>query len=650
MLHKSSADNVQAPKVCDPHEGYNFFYCKNCKAALCENCKQGHVEAGHNISDAASYAFKFKERIAKFKSDHVNEINLGEVKLKKYQLEVQNTIERALLGFDLRIANYLKIIRDKMGRRKDKLYGEFIDILKKLGEEVKCNEYNEELGKIGSIIENIDQSKISQLKKKDLHKKYTDKKEQMNNLFRQGRKTLEKSKSFVRDCKEMEETFKMYEQATLNNLTKIYEKEILKIKECEIRLNDRLQELQRETDKYSQVLQESQNILREKQSLEKEVQALEDHRRDLIPDIDSLKARLLAIKRNIEELEEENKSKQIQSNTLDSLIAQKKMKMKSVDTLDGEERKKLGIVVEMDYNQVKLAFDSHMLYIFDQKLITLFVYNFTLKFIFKFNVRDFKIASNCSCVQVGDDFYVSGGFDTYNVQFSKSTQKISFKSEQDLSTEKKAEMSMGKSQHKLVMLNLSYIYSLGGKSKDKKFLNMCERYDMNNNKWENGPALSEAKLNVGATSMNGCAIYAFGGFKGVYCATIEVLDLNTDSKDKNKWKAIKLGNANGWAARNEVGCFQCSDREILVFGGIDITGGCNDEIFKFDVKDKTIAKTAWRLSKKEWFTMATPVRIKDDVYVAGFFGNEIHMYSPNDSDPNASVWSMATTKDWKCNV
>jgi len=64
-------------------------------------------------------------------------------------------------------------------------------------------------------------------------------------------------------------------------------------------------------------------------------------------------------------------------------------------------------------------------------------------------------------------------------------------------------MLIPKTKHKMVSLNYRHIYCIGGKSKDKKFLNSCERYDIEENKWEQAPVLNEAKLNVGAVAVNG---------------------------------------------------------------------------------------------------------------------------------------------------
>jgi len=642
--------------VCSPHEGYNYFHCKSCRTVLCENCKSSHVEANHKISDAASYAFRFKERITKYKNDYINEVHIGEVKLRKYQLEIQNTIERTLLAFDLKIAGFLKMIRYKTEKRKTELYKELEDTLKKLNEEVKCNEYNEELDKIGIVVENIDQSRISDLNKNDLKKKFKDKKEKMNSLFRQGKRTSEKAKSFVLDCKEIEEIFKMYEQTTVNNLAKTYENEIANIKECEIKLHEKSQELRRENEKQVQIRQQNEAITRERTNLEEAVKELQQEKAKLNGEIDKLNTRFLATKKSVEMLEEENKRKQEQLEVLSSLITEKKEDIKRGRDGDGikqEAAKKPESSKEVSYKEVKAVFDSTMLYIFDQKLTTLFLYHLVQKTVYKFNVIEYKIASNCGCVQIGDSFFVSGGFDTFNVQFSKRLLKLNLMEEekQKLSAQWKKDMSVGKSQHKLVMLDLRYFYSLGGKSKEKKFLNTCERYDRNEDKWEPAPNLTEPKLNIGATSINGSAIFAFGGFKGVYCGTIEVLDLN-DPKDKGKWKAVKVTNASGWAARGEVGCFQCSDKEIYVFGGIDQTGECNDEIIKFNAKEKVVSKTLWKLAKKEWFTMATPVRFNDKVLIAGFFGSDIHSFSEaeaNTNPPSGSPWTLVDLKEWKLN-
>eukprot|EP00826_Nyctotherus_ovalis_P010918 TRINITY_DN12848_c0_g9_i1.p1 TRINITY_DN12848_c0_g9~~TRINITY_DN12848_c0_g9_i1.p1 ORF type:complete len:475 (+),score=105.32 TRINITY_DN12848_c0_g9_i1:274-1698(+) len=453
---------------------------------------------------------------------------MNEQVLRKCEVEIRNAAERAMLRFDLRVAGFLKRIRERMGKRKAELCEGMKEVYERLEQEAKCKEYDDELDNVRGVIEGNDQFRIYYLSKKDLKAKSKSKNKQVKSLFQQGKNMLEKSKAFIQDCREIEEVFELYEQGTANKLARIYGKRLTQIKKCELELQEKSQNLKRECDKYNEALRGSQKIINYNKALENNIKKLEEEKEHLIETLEALTPKVEWLTSNFEAKKAEALYQQERLNYLEDLIAKRKEEIRgleSSETTRKEETKKL-VTNKMDYKSIEMVYNSNVFFVVDPKLTTLLAYRFDSKSALKYDVAKCEISAGCDCVQICNELYVSGGFNFHKVLYSKNLLKISIHHDKQLNTERKADMPAGKSQHKLVMLNLAFIYCIGGKSLGKNYLNTCERYDVSSNKWETAPSLNEAKRNVGATAVGGCAIYVFGGIHKARSAVVEVLELS----------------------------------------------------------------------------------------------------------------------------
>jgi hypothetical protein len=432
------------------------------------------------------------------------------------------------------------------------------------------------------------------------------------------------------------------------------EKNIMEVKEYEVKLNEQSQKLKREKAKYMEAIKEIQIIMKQSIELQDGVRKLERRRDTLKAESEEIASKIgwldksLAEKNSkLDEITKEVLDKQKCLLHLETYLIKKKEEMKRLETVvnNKTEVQNTGIT-KMDYKLIEMLFNSALIYVLTPKLTTLFVYHFDLKTIFKHKLIGCGIAAGCGCVQVGNDFYISGGRNVSKMKCSKSLLKINLVQLQRVNAEKRAKMMIAKSQHKLVMLNLVFIYSLGGKTIENNSLSICERYNVNNNKWEYGPSLNEAKKDIGAAAVNGCLIYVFGGMQKQRSATIELLEINNNTTDK--WKIIKVI-AKEWTARTDAGCFQCSDNEILVFGGIDESNICCNQIFTFSINEGTMVKSPWRLCTKDFFRMSSSVRVKEGVCISGLSESSIHLYSSviAATTSSESPWTILDTKEWQ---
>ena len=237
-------------------------------------------------------------------------------------------------------------------------------------------------------------------------------------------------------------------------------------------------------------------------------------------------------------------------------------------------------------------------------------------------MKDANIFDNFCAIQIRDEFLISGGFHPINIEYSKKTIKISLEDLKEIKIDKKADMILAKALHKLVMVDIKTIYSLGGKADGKKYIKKCERYNVDENKWEPAPDLTEGKFSISATSLKETFIFVFCGNKGAISNVIE--SLNTKEK-REKWKVFKLLNTGSWALRSEIGCYHWGDNQILLFGGIQKHSGCTDEVHIFDVEKKTITEQTQKMQKKEWFLRVSPISLLDgSICIIGHFAKDIH--------------------------
>eukprot|EP01022_Parablepharisma_sp_SALTPOND_P024143 TRINITY_DN530_c0_g3_i1.p2 TRINITY_DN530_c0_g3~~TRINITY_DN530_c0_g3_i1.p2 ORF type:complete len:682 (+),score=76.35 TRINITY_DN530_c0_g3_i1:3879-5924(+) len=633
----SISDDLET--TCSSHKGRSFSYCRSCKSILCEECSSSHVDNKHEIKDARTIALKYKDRVIQYNDELSNQIKAGTLWLQKYQLETQSATEKVVVDLEAGLSAFMKLIRDEALARENGIHEEISGILKALEREALCSDYNQELEIIEKAITDKDQSQIFLLKKESIGEKYKVKKGQISGLLQNAMKTKEKLQGFIRDCKETLDIFHMWGNNSTARLMEVYERKISEIKECEDRLYEKTQQLYRQLEKNTQIVLENTILVSEKTDLKNSIKALKMHQDELTSRIEVLRDSCVEMERKTNILAHNVADKKSEIQNLESVIKSKQELLSNLSKqlITGPQK---AAIESINYKEMQLLLQSNVIYIFDQKSCVLFIYHFDMKRPLMVKAAEYGIPSNHDSVQIRNDLYITGGFDTAQMQFSKSTLKVSFIDMENVKKEPKANMLLPKSQHKLVMLDARTIYSLGGKSKDKKFLSYCEKYNMEQDKWESAPSLNESKLNIAATAFNGTFIYAFGGFKGTYSNAIEFLNA---AKPGEKWRTLKLASCGGWIGKDEAGCFQTSEKEILIFGGIDGSAGCTDDVFILNIEKRVVTKHSKKLCKKEWFTMRTPVRLANGtVCIAGYFANDIHIYKNENM-----TWTLLEEKDWK---
>eukprot|EP00826_Nyctotherus_ovalis_P051091 TRINITY_DN6368_c0_g1_i2.p1 TRINITY_DN6368_c0_g1~~TRINITY_DN6368_c0_g1_i2.p1 ORF type:complete len:322 (-),score=97.88 TRINITY_DN6368_c0_g1_i2:105-1070(-) len=281
--------------------------------------------------------------------------------------------------------------------------------------------------------------------------------------------------------------------------------------------------------------------------------------------------------------------------------------------------------IAITFEEYSLLHQSNVIYIHSQTKLTFQVYHFESRRFASLNFGMLKSLSSYAFVQVRDDLFVSGGFDSVKIHFSGSLVKVTYKNLEDVTLSSKANMLIAKTRHKMVLLNLKMIYCIGGKSKDKRYLSHCERYDIEENKWEVAPPLNEGRINLGVVSVNGLKIYVFGGYNGSKMTSIEALSVTAK---KSKWSTVKLAGSKGWSGKEDLGCLQVNDYQVLIFGGIKDSIGCETNVFLFDLVSNKMELQDWTLERKDWFSNGSPVKLKGSALcMAGSFMGDVHVLS-----------------------
>ena len=225
---------------------------------------------------------------------------------------------------------------------------------------------------------------------------------------------------------------------------------------------------------------------------------------------------------------------------------------------------------------------------------------------------------SCSYCNYDKKLYISGGYiDNNNTQIpSKKLIVIDlFKLNQEGNNSWIYElqaMNYPKYNHSMIGFN-GYIYSIGGENSD-----IVERYDINNNKWE------ELNHMIKSRSFPNLFIYenflyAFFGKEGdEYLKNIE--RLNLDNASSSSWELVLFENPNDVDTRI-YGCGLYQVDELIYFFGGKRLEQDTDEIFFINMKERTIDRTDAKLKWKESFRENTLfpfgnklVQISDEKY------------------------------------
>eukprot|EP00826_Nyctotherus_ovalis_P003859 TRINITY_DN10798_c0_g6_i1.p1 TRINITY_DN10798_c0_g6~~TRINITY_DN10798_c0_g6_i1.p1 ORF type:complete len:642 (-),score=168.52 TRINITY_DN10798_c0_g6_i1:187-2112(-) len=609
--------------ICSSHEGSQFFYCSTCKVMLCSNCLSPHQSEGHIIENAEEFATGHKGLVENYKKVLANDLAQKVILVNNYKVEMDKHVDKVFATFDQKVKAAFNAIRNEVMKRKSGLSSELNGILIFLKQQGNMDEFNDELNAIDKILKEKEEATLVLLKKDETSKKFDSKKQVIERAKDLVGAIEDKIRNYINGCKEIVETLEICNFSSIAGLKKEYDAQINKIRSSDARLREVATQLHNQIKYYSQVeieikaLNEEKNLLKEKsKELDIKCKRLDLHLSTTKKNIEEGKGILERLEANIIE-------KKSELQYLASTQEERKGQLENL-TIKIQNLHRTSPGVEMPFKEFASLSQASILYINVHKDTVFHVYHLGLKRSTSFELGKFGVSENCAFVQFKSDLYVSGGLDLLSAVFSANLIKATFNSMEDISLAGKAQMLLPKASHRMILVNYRHIYCIGGKTKEKKFINTCERYDVEDDRWEPAPTLNEAKLNVGVTAVDGVKVFVFGGYKGSYTSAVEML--NT-ALPKPKWVVVKLAGAKGWTGREEVGCVQVSEEKVLVFGGRKNTAGCNDNVFLFDLARNRFDMQEWKLSKKDWFDSGAVIRFQEDmICTPGLFRGDIHIF------------------------
>lgn len=624
--------------ICSFHEGREFFHCSTCKAILCSNCLAPHQSEEHIVETAEEFAAGHRELVENYKKSLANELAQKVMLVNNYKVEMDKHVDKVFATFDQKVKAAFNTIRNDVMKRKSGLTSELNGVLIFLKQQGSMDEFNNELNAIDRIIKNKEEATLVALKRDETSKKFDSKRQATEGVKSSIKAIEDKIRNYISDCKGIVETLEICNFSSIAGLRKEYDEQVSRIKSSDARLKETLAQLHNRIECYSRVeleikaLNEEKSLLKEKlNELEIKCKRLDQHLSTIRKNIEEEKEVLERVEANIIEKKSE----------LQYLASAQEERKGQLETLAAKIQTlhKTSPGVEMPFKEFASLFQASVLYTNTRKDAEFHVHHMALKSCATFELRKFGVFENCASVQFKNDLFAAGGLDLLNALFSPSLVKATFNSMDDIHFAGKAQMLLPKASHRMVLVNYRHIYCIGGKTKEKKFINTCERYDIEDDRWEPAPALNEPKFNVGVAAVDGIKVFVFGGYKGSYTSAVEML--NT-ALPKPKWTVVKVAGAKGWVGREEVGCVQVSEEKVMVFGGRKNTMGCNDNVFLFDLVKNRLDMQEWKLSKKDWFDSGAVIRFQEDmICTPGLFKGDIHIFFSK-----KMTWGTADVELW----
>jgi len=629
--------------ICDLHKGSVLLFCFQCKVIVCNECLEDHNKNGHKTQTLSNIAFEYQNCISKYKE----EVSVSVIKkltfLRNYKEEIIANIKVATVNLKKRINLLLEQLHSHLQQQEKSIEDKLNTILENLEQQSLCSEFDSDLRIVENITSQANQIEIINITTKTLDDKHKYKQSVIQHLEQDIHILKTNADKLINDCKDKEQLLKFNNQYLFNILSKIQLDQIKIIQEYELTMQEIVEEVKAKKEESIRFREEVELLIKEKYRLKEKIEALNKENKELREKVMALNEFMVGLGNNVERLNEEIKRLQTEINSYESIKKEKeelyirvseKFNHKILD-----ESTKIAELGDLPFKEIDELSNSSILYVFDIKFHTLMLYNFSAKNYVSIPTKDYGICSNCGSVQVYDDLYIAGGFDIASLRFSRCTVKISLIGLEKVIKEQKKDMLLGKSQHKLITIDRKTLYSIGGKSRNVDYVSECERYNIEENKWDLAPNLNEAKINVAAIPFNNHLIYVFGGNKGKVTNTTELLDTRNLSCG---WKILKLNGQTNGIAKEEAGCFQISIDQILIFGGVEEKTGSTDEVYIVNVSTCQIMKSKSRLCKKEWFAMRTPIRtIEGLIFIPGNFNLDFHIY-----DKKSMGWSIIEENAW----
>ncbi len=630
--------------TCATHKGKQFSYCRSCKLVVCEDCSSRHVERKHDVRDAATIANECRTKIQTYRGEAVNQTKEEIVRLSNLQDDVQAAANKSIAELISALDKFVVSIREKALEHKRELEGAIAGLIESLSREALCSEYDSDLALAEKVLkQGAEQEELRQLRKAKTKEKYNVKKKTIEALLHGKETIVQRQETFLRNCRDTVDMLLLWERYSAGHLSVFHQQKMLEIQECDEALIMRGQLIGEKLRTNTELMAGNRALVLEKCELNERIEALRTREAGLRSKVAALEIHCNEVLPKVHILEQTVKDRREEISNLNGVIkvreeALKKPLAYAFPSLVPHAAQGPGTSGLVSFQHEQILLQSKLIFIYEPKTAFMNVYHLEMKKSFSISAADLNIVPGHDSVQVKNDLYVTGGYDPKSKQYEKAAFVISMVNTETLTREHKAEMQLAKSQHKLVLLDTDTIYSLGGRSKDKKQIGFCEKYSISADQWVKAPAMNESKVDVAATSFNGCEIYVFGGSKGYPTNTIEQLKTKSD----DAWRIVKLASNGGWSGRNNAGCFQVSPNEVLIFGGSDTSAASSDDSFVYNVAQKVISKSSRRLGKKEQFAMCSPVRYGGMMHVVGFFEKDIHVYSME-----KQTWAMIDSKIWQ---
>jgi hypothetical protein len=165
------------------------------------------------------------------------------------------------------------------------------------------------------------------------------------------------------------------------------------------------------------------------------------------------------------------------------------------------------------------------------------------------------------------------------------------------------------------------IYVIGGNDA-KNFYKNCEYYDVGIDRWIRMDELNIARDSAACCMFNSKFIYVFSGrikFNPKEITDVcEIFDV-----ENNKWDKIVLGSSSNWVPCDLAMAYQVNSSSILIFGGFDKQNRTNST-FVFNTNKNTIEKSSNLPTVGSFSTMV--FHIEDYLFTVGWNNTKKNLY------------------------
>lgn len=165
-------------------------------------------------------------------------------------------------------------------------------------------------------------------------------------------------------------------------------------------------------------------------------------------------------------------------------------------------------------------------------------------------------------------------------------------------------------------------FSIGGKD-PSGYLNFCDKYVINADKWVRLKPISVPRGNVSLCVFNCRTIYCIGGHCASFNDTFESLDTTSEG---NKWAVINLAKREKFDPR--IGMMVVQDPikdNIMIFGGCSQLGITKD-IFEYKLHEQMVIRQLMALKKAAVFVKRQAI-LWNDVYYLFEYGRRAGIYT-----------------------